>query len=285
MHKLITPYAKSFGKPNVIIKHFPDTESYIQIPQIELLKNKKVIIYHRLYPEPDKRIFELLLILSKVKKETKKIELFIPYLPYARQDKENRKGEVVSANVLCEILKIHGVSKLITYDCHFLPKPGDFTKNSLKIENRSAGKQLVAYAKKYFKGEKFLVISPDEGASYFTENAQGHSLKKVRSMSKSNGTKTGIHADIHTMEGEIDVAGKNVCILDDIISTGGTLMKAVAHLKKRGAKKIICGATHGVFAGENIAEKIKNHSCDHIFTTNSILKDDLDGIVSVVKLV
>ena len=293
MQKLITPYCADFGhakgragKPNVVIKHFPDAESYVLIPKIEALKNKEVTIYHRLYPEPDKRIFELLLILSRVKKETKHIELFIPYLPYARQDRENKKGEVVSADVLCGILKSSGVKKLITYDCHFLPRPGEFSRAGLQIENISAGKQLFSYAKKYFNKDKFIVISPDEGSSYFIENAQGcegHSLTKVRHESKATGENTGIHADIHKIEGEVDVENKNVCILDDIISTGGTIVRAIEHLKSRGAKKIIVGATHGVFAGEKIAEKILRASCDKIFVTNAIIQNENSNL-EILKL-
>jgi len=293
MQKLITPYATDFGhakgrasKPNVVIRHFPDTESYVLIPKIETLKNKKVTVYHRLYPEPDKRIFELILILSRLKKETKNIELFVPYLPYARQDRENKKGEAVSADVLCGILASLGVKKLITYDCHFLPKPGNFTRNGLKIENKSAGQELFIYAKKYFAKENFVLISPDEGSSYFTENARGHcaahSLKKMRHESKTV-KKTGIHAEICTMEGEVDVKGKNVCILDDIISTGGTIIRAIAHLKSRGAEKIIVGATHGVFAGEKIPEKILKNSCNKIFITNAVFGKDNRNIV-VLKL-
>ncbi len=283
--KLVTPYASDFGRPNVTVKHFPDTESYILIPNIKTLKKQKVTVYHRLFPEPDKRIFELLLILSRTKKETKNIELFVPYLPYARADRENKIGEAVSADVLCGLWKSFGVKKLITYDCHFLPKPGNFRRAGLKIENRSAGKQLYAYAKKYFGKESFVLVSPDEGASYFTENAQGHkahSLKKVRHESKETGKETEIYADIHTMEGEVDVEGKNVCILDDIIATGGTTIRAIEHLKSRGAKKIIVGATHGVFAGENIAEKILKSSCKHIFVTDAIeQQNSLLGILSI----
>ncbi len=280
MKKLITPYCADFGhargrtsKPNIIIKHFPDTESYVQILKIETLKNQKVTIYHRLFPEPDKRIFELLLILSRVKKVTKNIELFVPYLPYARQDRENKKGEVVSADVLCGMLKSFGVKKLITYDCHFLPRPGQFKRNSLNIENRSAGKQLVTYAKKYFGKEDFVVIAPDEGSSYFIENAKGqvgHSLIKTRTESKATEIKTGIHAEIHKIEGEVGVDDKNVCILDDMISTGGTIIRAIEHLKSRGAKKIIVGTVHGIFAGEKIAEKILKNGCSKLFTTSTI---------------
>jgi len=286
MKKLITPYCADFGKPNVIIKYFPDHESYVLLPKIENIKNKKVRIYHRLYPKQNKRILELLLILSRLSRETKNIELFAPYLPYARQDKENKKGEAVSADMVCELLKSFGIKKFITYDCHFLPRPGSFTRKGLKIENVSAGKQLFSYAKKYFGSEKFVVISPDERSSYFTENAQGHkthSLKKVRGESKANGAKTGIHADIQIMEGEADVKGKNVCILDDIISTGGTIMRAIAHLKARGAEKIIVGATHGVFAGEKIAEKILKSSSSKIFVTNAIIGKE-NGKVEILKL-
>ena len=270
MQKLITPYASDFGKANITIKHFPDTESYVLIPQIKSLKNKKVAIYHRLYPEPDKRIFELLLILSRVIKETKQIELFVPYLPYARQDRENKVGEAVSADVLCGLLKNFGVKKLLTYDCHFLPKPGNFVRNGLKIENRSAGKELLAHAKKYFGKEKFVVISPDEGASYFTENAQGFSLKKKRKRNREHGLETEIHSIESEVNAEENIRGKNICILDDIIATGSTIIHAIKHLKEKGAKKIIVGATHGVFAGNNIAKKILKSGCSHLFVTKAI---------------
>lgn len=284
MKKLITPYSSDSGKPNIVIKHFPDTESYVRIPQIETLKNEKVVIHHRLYPEPDKRIFEIFLILSRLKRETRQIDLVIPYLPYARQDRENKTGEAVSADVLCGMLKSLGVKKLITYDCHFLPKPGIFKRCGLVIENRSAGKKLLSYAKKYFGKEKFIVISPDEGSSYFIENAQGHSLKKTRKESTGTGTSTGIHAEVHKIEGEVDVEDKNVCILDDIISTGGTIVRAIEHLKSRGAKKIIVGATHGVFAGENIAEKILRNNCSQLFTTNAIPQNTLSANFAVLAI-
>lgn len=266
MKKLITPYAASYGKPNVVIKHFPDTESYILIPGIKSLKNKKVIIYHRLFPEPEKRLFELLLILSRVGEETRYIELFIPYLPYARQDRFHREGEVVSADVLCELLKSYGVKKLITYDCHFLPKPGNFKRAGLPIENRSAGKQLYAYAKKYFGKDKFILISPDQGSSYFVENAEGFALHKKRSRTNKN----DIGTEVRVVESEIVVDGKNICMLDDIIASGGTIIRATEHLKKKGAKKIIVGATHGVFCGDKVAEKILKKDCRELFTTDTI---------------
>ncbi len=282
MIRLVTHYAASYGKPNIIIRHFPDTESYVRLPATSL-RGKNIVVYHRLYPEPDKRIFELLLILNTLKKQTKAIDLLIPYLPYARQDRENKSGEAVSADILCGVLKDSGVNNLITYDCHFLPGPGKFKRNGLMIENRSAGKELLAHARKFFKKSEFLVISPDEGSSYFTENAQGHALKKVRRASKATGEKTGIHADIHKIESKADVKGKNICILDDIISTGGTILRAIEHLKEKGAKKIIVGATHGVFAKENIEKHILDRSSG-LFVTDSILKNPSISKIKILKL-
>ncbi|OGI99714.1 hypothetical protein A3H56_01140 [Candidatus Nomurabacteria bacterium RIFCSPLOWO2_02_FULL_42_24] len=249
MKKLITPYAASFGRPNVTIKHFADGESYVRVvPKIK----GKTIIYHRLYPEPEKRFFELLLILSK----TKASDVFIPYLPYARQDKENKQGEAVSADVLCRLLKNANVKKLITYDCHFLPRAGKFKRAGLEIENRSAGGELYQYAKRYFKHKAFVVVSPDEGASYFTEYAQGHSFRLKKKRKK--------HNEVKYIKGEVNVRGKNVCILDDIIDTGDTIRRAIEHLQKNGAKRIIVGATHGIFS------KGKIKKANLVFTTDSI---------------
>ncbi|MEK7569708.1 MAG: ribose-phosphate diphosphokinase [Patescibacteria group bacterium] len=242
-------------RPIILSKLFPDGESYIRVANVSSLKNKKVTLFKRLYPDPEKNIFELLLTLSAVRKSTRKISVLVPYLPYARQDKENKKGEAVSADVLCRLLKSAGVKRLITYDCHFLPRPGRFVRTGLLIENRSAGPLLRAHAKKFFGKEEFLIISPDHGTAYMSE----HAFKKTRKDAH----------EIHKMESKVDARGKNVCILDDIISTGGTILHAIKHLKRLGAKKIIVGATHGVFAIPSMADKIKRN-CGELFVTDSI---------------
>ena len=159
-----------------------------------------------------------------------------------------------------------GCKILITLDCHFLKGAGDFTHGELPIRNISMAKPLIDYAREYvFKDEPFAVIGPDQGASYLVEHAGGTALTKVR-----RGYKGGaiIYRDVETMEGDSNVYGKNVLILDDMISTGSTMIKAIEWSREAGAKKIACAATHGLFLGNSL-DKLEAIS-DAVFTTDSI---------------
>src|SRR5207248_3256879 len=107
------------------------------------------------------------------------------------------------------------------------------------------GKDLVAFAKNNgFAGEGFEVISPDMGANYLVAEHGGKSYNKVRKDYDGN----KIHyRDVGDMDGDFDLKGKNVLILDDMISTGNTMIRALEKITEAGAKKICCAATHGLF--------------------------------------
>lgn len=109
------------------------------------------------------------------------------------------------------------------------------------------------------------VISPDVGASYLVEAYGGKSMQKVR-----GGYAEGKEAyrKIEKLERGFEVKGKNVLILDDMISTGGTMIRAVENVKKGGAKKVLCAATHGFFLKGSL-ERLRS-LCDGVFVTNSI---------------
>jgi ribose-phosphate pyrophosphokinase len=84
-------------------------------------------------------VFELLLAVQLLKRVTDDIHVYAPYLPYARQDREAKPGEAVSADILCSLLVSNGVKSLTTYDCHFLTAEGASERGGLKIHNISAG--------------------------------------------------------------------------------------------------------------------------------------------------
>lgn len=262
---LTSPNFSDILKPDIEFKTFPDNDNYVRIPETGKLKGREVMLLHRLYPEQDKAVFQALLMLDVLKKAGAKPVLVAPYLPYSRQDKTFLEGEALSAEVLCRMLKSAGAEKLVTLDCHFLKKEGRAEYGGLTIENISMGKKLIEHAKKKVDGERLEIISPDVGAKYLVEGYGGKSMEKVR-----GGYVQGSEAyrKIEKVELDFDVKGSNVLILDDMISTGGTMFKAIENVKKGGAKKVLCAATHGFFLKGSL-EKLKG-MCDSVFVTNSI---------------
>ncbi len=277
--EIIFPSFKGILESNIDAKTFPDGEVYVRLPQIESLTNKKVMMYHRMYPNQDSAIFQMILALEEITKRTKKTTAYIPYMPYARQDKQVMEGEVMSARVFCKMLHNAGLERMITLDCHFLKKTGDFECEGLKITNLSAVDHLI----KYFEDKygDLEVISPDKGAKYLVEKHGGTSMTKVRGDYVSNENK--IYRPVETLTLNIDIKGKNVLIVDDMIAGGGTMVKAATLCRDEGAKNVFCGATHGLLlhdAGMRLAEV----GAKEIATTNSILTEySKINVMDVVK--
>ncbi len=259
---LISPNFSDLLEANIEIKQFPDGENYVRI--LEPVGKGEVRLFHRLYPNQDQLLIQVFLILKTLKEKGAETTLVAPYLPYARQDKIWKEGEAFSSKYICEMLAWAGVEKLITFDCHFLKKEGEFEYNGLKIRNISLNRRLIEYAKKEF-GKGLLVISPDMGANYMV-GPGGKSMEKKRG-EYIEGNEA--YRKIEEMNVDFEVKGKEVLIIDDIIAGGGTMIKAIENMKKHGANKIYCCATHGLFLKDSL-ERIKG-MCNGIFTSNTVL--------------
>lgn len=263
--ELISPNFSDIREPNIEIKAFPDGDSYIRIPEVSKLQGEEVRLFHRLYPGQNNAIFHAILMLDTLKRVGARTTLVAPYLPYSRQDKTFKDGEALSAQVLCGMLAHAGAAKLLTLDCHFLKKEGEFEYAGLKIRNVSANRKLIEHAKELLGEDELEVISPDQGANYLVSEYGGKSMRKVR-----GGYQEGDEAyrTIESIEGDFDVEGKNVLIIDDMISTGGTMIRAVGNVRNGKAKKVLCAATHGFFMKGSL-DKLKEIT-DGVFTTGSI---------------
>lgn len=262
--KLISPNFSDLISPNVEAKQFPDGENYVRIPELNKYREKEVTLFHRLYPNQDRMLIQALLLLNILKNIDAKVTLVSPYLPYARQDKIFLEGEPPSSEIICKILADAGANKLLTFDCHFLKKEGKFTYGGLDIENISMARFLVEHAEKKFN-DKFLIISPDVGASYMSKEFGGGHMEKVRG-TYVEGQET--YRKIDKLESDVDFKDKNVLIMDDMISTGSTMLKAVENVKKGGASKVVCAATHGFFLKDSFSKL--SSSCDYFFVSDSI---------------
>ncbi len=243
------------------VKTFPDGEDYARIPVS--VEGEKVVVVHRCYPGQDQGLLQLFLIVSQLREmKAKKITCVVPYFPYARQDKRVKEGEAVSAGVVCQLLKACGCSEVVTFDCHFLKKEGKFKHEGLNINNLSMAKELIEKAKRECTDP--IITSPDVGASYMSG---GKNMEKKRG--DYNASEKTAYRDIVELNMHFDVSCRDVILIDDMISTGSTMIRAVETLKKAGASKIICCATHGLFLNNSL-DKLLSAGASKIIASDSI---------------
>ena len=240
----------------MISKRFPDNEMYIRI--IDNVAGEEVIIVQTTYPDPS--IVELFLLQNAVEEaKAKKITVVIPYFGYARQDTKFKEGEPISAKAIANLISL-SADKVITVDLHKEHILDFFSTSAVSC---SAVPELA----KYLKEKNIdMVLAPDKGA-----------LERAKQASKVIGCdfdymeKTRIDGTtIEIKPKNLDAQNKNVAIIDDIISTGGTMAKSIKELKKYGAKKVFASCTHGLFAGEAI-KKLTSAGCDEIISTDTIM--------------
>jgi ribose-phosphate pyrophosphokinase len=258
------------------LKIFFDGESKLRIPSVN---NKDCIIVQSLYPPPDRHIIQLLMIIHKCKKDhASKITVIIPYMAYARQDKAFLDGEIISIAVLAQVIENFGVDEVITVDIH---QEVSLSYFSIKIKNISAIPLLADYIKNNVTLEKSFIISPDAGGIKRAEKFAQLLELPILCLKKKRDRKTGFVSIDENIGMEVD--GMNAILIDDMISTGGSIVKACEVLKKQKIGNIIVLCTHAILV-DNAFEKIINSGVKEIISTNSIpsicSKVDLSLILS-----
>lgn len=269
-------------KANLIkseIKVFPDGESKITLKG-KFSKNKTIVI-QSVYPPVDSNLIQLLSMISKAKEISNEVIAVIPYLGYARQDREFLPGEIVTMKVLGSLFKGLGLSKIIVIDIH--SKIG-LKQFKIKSENLTAIPDLVKYFKK-IKMEDPLIVSPDQGGKERAEKFAKEADLDFIALQKFRDRKTG---KVRIKNGNLnDVKGRDLILVDDMISTGGSIVKATEFLKKQKCKRVFVACTHALLIN-NAGKKIKNAGVTKIISTNSIpgktsVVDIADTIVKAIK--
>ncbi len=272
--------AKELGQEPVFIRNriFPDGESYIQMPPD--LGGETVALVQTTAPEPDRKLMQLLFMARTAKDlGVKRIIAIMPYMAYARQDKRFLEGEALSFDIVLDLLEAVGVDDSIVVDIHSEEsleklKP----KHDMRIHNVTAIFVLAEYMKKHGYDGAYS-LSPDLGRKEIVEQVStvmggGFAFfEKVRD--KHTGKTSMVVKDL-------DLKGEKVVIFDDIISSGGTMSRAIRGLKEQGAGKVAAVCTHALrVPGAN--EKLKNAGADKIVATDTV--DSVYETVSVAGLI
>ena len=255
-------------------KIFPDGESKITLQKIP--KKSVILVVQSTYPPVDTNMLQALSIISQVRKISSRTYAIIPYMGYARQDKQFLSREVITMSVVAKMLQSAGAKKVIVVDIHSNTALNHF---NIPTENVSAVPELVKYFKK-LNLKNPLVVSPDAGGSSRSKKFASLLKSDFIVLKKHRDRKTG-RVSIQTTK--VDVQGKDLIIVDDMISTGGSVIKAAQFLKKQKCKRVFVACTHGLLVGD-AEKKIRKAGVSRIISTNTIpgntSKVDVSGILA-----
>ncbi|MGH7727956.1 MAG: ribose-phosphate diphosphokinase [Vulcanimicrobiaceae bacterium] len=215
-------------------------------------------------------LMELLLMIDALTRASAyRVTAVIPYYGYAKQDKKTKGREPISAKLVANLLETAGAKRVVTLDLHSPQIQGFF---DLPVDNLEAAPTLCSHLRSQgLQGERIVVVSPDAGGVARAEKF----AKKLRS-SVAVVFKRRPEPDVSEVT-EItgDVNGRIAVVVDDMISTGGTLAKAAEALIRRGATQVYTCATHGLFAADAV-RVLEASPIERIIVTNTIPNAELD---------
>ena len=247
-------------------KKFPDGEKYVRI--IDEVRDKDIVVLYSMFKSVDEDILEFIFLVKTLRDlGASRIIGVIPYFPYARQDRRFLPGEAVTRRIVAELFDSLNLNALITVDVHRPHDESMLLERILKTKvfEVSAMGELAKYIVREYKVEEPIVIGPDRGGEFWARKAASAIGAEYDYLVKKR-----ISAyEVKLEPKSVDVEGRSIIIVDDIISTGGTMAKAVKYLLDLGAKEVYAASTHGLLIG-NAVEKIFNAGAKDLVCSDTI---------------
>ena len=259
------------------VARFSDGEVTVEIKQS--VRARDVFVVQPTCAPTNENLMELVIMVDALKRASaERITAVIPYFGYARQDRRPRSTRVpISAKVVADMLQAVGVARVLTMDLHADQIQGFF---DIPVDNIYASPVLLGdlNQKKY---ENLVVVSPDVGG-VVRARALAKQLGCELAIIDKRRPKANVSEVMHVI-GDID--GRNCVIMDDMIDTAGTLVKAAEVLKERGANSVYAYCTHPIFSGPAIERITNGAALDEVVVTNTIpLSDTAKGCRKIRQL-
>lgn len=246
------------------VGRFPDGEVRVQIG--ENVRGADVFVVQPTCRPVNDSLVELLVILDALRRASaRRITAVMPYYGYARQDRKDRPRVPISSKLVADLITSAGANRVLALDLHAGQIQGYF---NIPVDHLYATPVTVKYFRNLQvkkKVDKMTVVSPDTGG-----------VERARAFAKRLGVPLAIidkrreDADVVEVMNVIgDVVGRTCLIVDDMVDTGGTLVRGARALKDKGADKVYACCVHGVFAGDAVT-KICGSELEQVVTTNSV---------------
>jgi ribose-phosphate pyrophosphokinase len=259
----------------VSIQQFPDGEISLQV--LDNVRGRDVFVLQTIALDPNNYLMELLILVDALKRASaKSINVVIPYYGYCRQDRKDKPRVPITARLVANMLESAGITSVLTMDLHAEQIQGFFNVPVDNLHSRS----LFAEAFREFDKSNLIVVAPDAG-----------SVKLTRNVASCLGVEFAVLDKLRICANEVQVVtvignieGKDVLLADDMCSTAGTLVSAAKACQEKGAKRIFCVVTHGIFVGDSV-EKIERSPIEKLLICNTIpWTSRLDGSTKITSI-
>ncbi|GAA2081198.1 ribose-phosphate diphosphokinase [Actinomadura alba] len=210
-------------------------------------------------------IMEQLIMVDALKRASAKtITVVAPFFGYARQDKKHRGREPISARLMADLFKTAGADRLITVDLHTAQIQGFFDG---PVDHLFALDILATHVESKLDPAQVTVVAPDAGRVRVAERWTDRLGCPLAIIHKRRDPEVANEVRVFEVVGE--VKGRTCVIVDDMIDTGGTIVKAADALFDQGAAKVVATATHGVLSGPAV-DRLKNSRISEVVLTNTL---------------
>ena len=222
------------------------------------------VVQSHTYPINEWLMEQLIMVDAAKRASAKRITVVAPFYPYARQDKKGRGREPISARLVADLFKAAGADRIMSVDLHAAQIQGFFDG---PVDHLFAMPVLLKYFKEKLDSSTLTVVSPDMGRVKVADNWSDKLGAPLAIIHKRRDPLVPNQVSVHEIVG--DVAGRTCLLVDDLIDTGRTIVKAAEALKANGAVNVVVAATHAVFSDPAV-ELLQHAAIDEVVVTDTL---------------